>query len=316
MTSPTLIGRFFEAIRRSVISVSFFFVRIQPFNFIATRIIKPFTPILPRFIPDKFPVAGRITVSYPGSTKLILQSNGRDTIASRLFWNSHQGHEPETVNVYRKLLNRSSVVIDVGASTGLFTLIAGQECPYGEIHAFEPVPETFDFLVRNINLNHFTNVTAVRACATSFDGKIDLYLNESPALHLTASVLAGYRASSGAIHAPSITLDSYASKNSLDKIDLIKIDAEGSDDMVLAGAVNILKHQQPLIICEVLYDHTDKLLQSFLEDTGYQYLSINDKGLQLRQKIIGDKNYKYRNYLLVPKSKLAEITNQINTSAL
>ena len=117
-----------------------------------------------------------------------MRTDGRDAIASRLYWNGLQGHEPEPLSIYQKLVYNAGTVFDVGTRTGLFTLIAGKVNQTIEVHAFEPVPETFGWLVRNVAVNGLANVTPVQACVTNFDDEIAIYPNQSPVLPFQTSI--------------------------------------------------------------------------------------------------------------------------------
>jgi hypothetical protein len=124
---------------------------------------------------------------------------------------------------------------------------------------------------------------------------------------MTASTIEDYRISDSALLVESLKLDTYVAKNAIPTVDLIKIDAEGSDPHVLEGALEVMKAHKPVIICEVLYNHTDVQLQKILDGIGYKYFAIRNKRLVTTVTIRGDSDYKYRNYLFVPDSKAAEI---------
>lgn len=228
-------------------------------------------------------------------------------------WNGLHGHEPETLSIYPQLLSNAKTVFDVGASTGLFSLIAGKANPNIDVHAFEPVPETFSWLVRNIGVNGLKNVIPVQACVTNYDGEIAIYPNESPVLPLQTSVTKDYqgRETLRKITTRALTLDSYVATIRAKTVDLLKVDVEASDHIVLEGAREVLKQYRPLIICEVLYQDTDQPLQRVLEDTGYDYFHIVAEGLLAKTGIVGDSNYIFRNYLFVHQSKLAEVAKWI-----
>jgi FkbM family methyltransferase len=68
-------------------------------------------------------------------------------------------------------LSDARVIFDVGASTGLFRLITAADGEYREVHAFESVPKTYLYLLRNIAANGLQNIKAVQACVGSFDGE-------------------------------------------------------------------------------------------------------------------------------------------------
>ena len=292
--------------RKRLVWLVFRLLRIRWANKLLTRLFKLSGRRLPIIIMARFPVTSDVKVTLPNSHTIVLRTDGRDTIASRMYWQGIQAHEPETIAIYLELIPKVNIVFDVGASSGLFSLIAGVVNPKLTIHAFEPVPETFEFLANNIAVNNLQNIVPVLACATDYDGSITVYPNLSPALPFQASTTPGYQGHSTPreITARSLTLDSYASSNKLDKIDLMKIDAEASDHTVLEGSKGIVARYRPLIICEVLFEDTDHRLEAFFHGTGYKYFSIEESGLVPRTEVLGDSNYIYRNFLFVHESKV------------
>ena len=295
-----------EHLSRAAILLTFSILRVGLINLLFRCSLKPFAPILPGSLTGKFPVVGTIKVGLPNGKSLVIKSDGRDTIASRMYWRGLNGHEPETISLFLHLLSNAKVVFDVGASTGLFTLIAGTINPKIEVHAFEPVPEIFDSMVRNIAANGLTNVEAVRACVTDHDGEIDLYPNQSPALPFQASIRENYggHETPRKIRAQALTLDSYADQIGVSTVDIIKIDAETSEPSILKGAQTVLRKYTPWVICEVLYDDTDRMFPGLLDENVYQFFHIRKEGLIKQSEIVGDSAYIYRNYLFAPKSRL------------
>src|SRR5205823_7308037 len=69
-------------------------------------------------------------------------------------------------NVLLNVLSRAELFIDVGAHYGFYTLLAARNHPQLRILAFEPVPQTFEVLRRNVALQRSPNVT-VRPVAIS-----------------------------------------------------------------------------------------------------------------------------------------------------
>ena len=261
---------------RAFIIVAFALVRAPLVNLVLRLSLKPLASILPKVLVLKLPVVGTIKVKLPNGNTVIFKSDGRDTIASRMYWLGLDSHEPETLNLFLHLLPHAKVIFDVGASTGIFSLTAGRMEPNLEIHAFEPVPAIFDSMVRNIEANSITNVQAIKACVTDFNGEIDLFPNQSPALPFQASVRENYRGETtpDRIHVEALTLDSYVSKIGVSTVDIIKIDAEVSEPEILKGSLSIIERFSPLIICEVLYTDTDRRLNGLLDDNVYQFFHI------------------------------------------
>ena len=85
------------------------------------------------------------------------------------------------------------MVLDVGASTGLFALVVGVMDLEVKVHAFEPVSEIYDFLVKNISVNGLWNIQPVKACIANYDGHISVYPNQTPILPFQASTRKDYQ---------------------------------------------------------------------------------------------------------------------------
>ena len=67
--------------------------------------------------------------------------------------------EPVETSLLLDNLRPGDTVIDVGANVGYYTLLAARKVgPRGKVVAFEPDPESFSFLKRNVKANGFTNV--------------------------------------------------------------------------------------------------------------------------------------------------------------
>lgn len=283
--------------------------RIRWVNVTFRRLFKLSGVNLLPMVQDRFPVTGDVRVPLPNGRHVVLRTDGRDTIASRIYWKGVRGHEPETIELYIKLVLTVDVVLDVGASSGLFSLIAAAVNKELTVHAFEPVPETYEFLLVNIAVNLLKNVIPVLACVTDYDGEISVYPNVSPALPFQSSTTRNYqgRTTLREISARAVTLDSYVAGHEKRKIGLLKIDAESSDHLVLEGSTEILARDKPLIICEVLYTDTDHRLEGFFRDIGYRFFRIDQNGLVPRDKVLGDADYVLRNFLFVHESKIDEV---------
>src|SRR5207244_3754027 len=70
--------------------------------------------------------------------------------------------EPLETKVVQNEVRRGSVVLDIGAHIGYYTLLMARLVgPQGRVFAFEPNPANYDLLRRNIQINSYRNVTAV-----------------------------------------------------------------------------------------------------------------------------------------------------------
>lgn len=68
-------------------------------------------------------------------------------------------YEPRETNLFKKIVRHGMTVIDLGANIGYYTLIASKLVgESGKVYAFEPEPDNFNILVKNININNLKNV--------------------------------------------------------------------------------------------------------------------------------------------------------------
>ena len=268
---------------------------------------------LPNIVMERFPISGDVQVDLPEGHTLVFRTDGRDAIASRMYWRGIMAHEPETIELFTRLVPSVDVVLDVGASTGLFALVASVMNPKVTVHAFEPIPETYDFLVENISVNGLRSIQPVKACITNYNGHIFVYPNRTPILPFQASTRKDYQSRMTPREVPSLalTLDSYVADQHIENVGLLKIDAEASDHTVLEGAKRILDRDRPYIICEVLYTDTDHLIQGFFKGTDYRYFRISNEGLKPMTEVLGDSDYMYRNYLFVHESQMDSLEGLI-----
>ena len=291
-------------IRAVAKQILFDILRVRAINELLRRLREPLLLLLPGRMVGRIPVVGQVKVCTPDSVVVLLESDGTDSLASSLYWSGLQAFEPETVNLYMHLLRHASVVFDIGAYTGLYTLLAAVERRDRTVHAFEPVPKTFEALVRNVEVNNLDNVHPVWTAVADIDGETQLYIPQSTTLPFTASIKKGFRKVQTSTAVPVLTIDAYVEANGVPCVDLMKIDTEGTEHQVLRGARTVLERDSPLIICEVLKGLTETLLHGLLDGTSYRYFHITKAGLVQKEAIEGDENYTERNFLLIPEDRI------------
>jgi len=273
-------------------------------NTLLVAIVKLLRPVLPASIVNFIPVTGSVKVQLPGGQSLSLLSDGRDWIATLIAWNGLDGFEPETIRIYLQLLENTGTVLDIGANTGLYALIAAAHRPSRAIYAFEPLPGAFDRLVRNVEANGLRNITPVQAAVANFDGEVALYVPDKVVVPRSASTLQGFRKAAQTLTVPALKLDTYVESNRIEQIDLLKVDTERTEHLVLQGAQNLLARDRCAIICEVLDREKENDLQAIFQEMGYAYFLISAHGLVRQERIVSDPAGKYANYLLVAEDRI------------
>jgi len=277
----------------------------QKINPVVRTLLKPMSPYVLSDKITRLPViGGKVSVKLPDGKLMLLHSKDGDEVATPAFWRGFEGYEPETTRIFYVLAKQSKVIFDVGAYTGYYALLAAIGNKEAKVFAFEPVPRIFEHLNRNIQLNGLSNIITSDNAVTNFDGEVTLYIPAGD-MRSSASTLRGFREAEQELQVPATTLDTFVSKNSIEKVELLKIDTEATEPLVLEGGRNVIQRDEPMIICEVLRGRTEKSLHQFLSPLGYSYYWITDKGLIRKDTIEGDGTNKYRNYLFCKKEKLA-----------
>jgi FkbM family methyltransferase len=148
---------------------------------------------------------------------------------------------------FARTVKPGMTVIDVGANFGYYSILFGEAVgPRGHVIAVEPVPATAAMLTRSIALNGYTGTTTIVQAA----------LGQEPAGHAhliipgnepkNATVIAA--AAPGSFEVPLTNLDTLALHR--DRVDLIKIDAEGAEIEILAGMRQLIERHAPAVMLE------------------------------------------------------------------
>jgi FkbM family methyltransferase len=126
------------------------------------------------------------------------------------------------------------VVIDVGAQVGIVSIYLAKRHPEITIYAFEPIPENFERLLRNLKANDVKNVTAINQAITC-DGR-DLMLYGD--LGSNSGGISAFTGEVGPRHlALSMTLDDVLKAYGIKRVKLLKIDCEGAEYEILTDEV-------------------------------------------------------------------------------
>lgn len=143
-------------------------------------------------------------------------------------------YEPQTTQYVMNSVKEGDTVIDIGASLGYYTLILARLVgPSGTVYAFEPLPNYFKILKRNVQANGYDNVVLVNKAVSNSDGTARFYI---PHNSFGMSSLFPHTKPKEIINVETVCIDSYDLKD----VNLIKIDVEGAEASVLKGMKQLL----------------------------------------------------------------------------
>lgn len=159
------------------------------------------------------------------------------------------------------------VVVDAGAHYGVYTLLASRLVGNrGIVLAFEPHPHNYKRLLTNLRVNKIKNVKTFNLALGDFDGQTKLYLFSDSGGHSTTPELSSTSYFDGYINVKVNRIDTIIRKLGIEKISLIKIDAEGAELKILRGArKSIQKHRPKLTIASYHYPNEAIEIKQWLE---------------------------------------------------
>lgn len=187
-------------------------------------------------------------VPFEGTLKLAVEASFRSIVTSVLLAEG-DWFEVE-MEFWRDRIQPGMTVIDVGANVGVYTFSAALRVgSTGRVLAIEPFSGCVQCLEATCEVNHLSQVQVFRAAASDRPGTLHLALHGASELNQVITDPAA--APTGATEAiPCLTLDSLIDQEHLDRVDFLKIDAEGHELQVLQGSDRLLRTFAPIILYE------------------------------------------------------------------
>jgi len=189
--------------------------------------------------------------------------------------------EPHMHKIFEKYVNKDSIVVEGGCHIGSHTLKLAYLCKH--IYAFEPMPESFDLLNKNLDINNLNNVTVIKKGLSNNNDKTHFeWITEgNPGGSGLADNPMGkphWATQNNKILVDLITIDLL----NLDKLDFIKLDIEGYESKAIEGAIKTINKFKPIITMEfwsnynggVDINYTKKIFNNLLE-IGYSCIHIS-----------------------------------------
>jgi FkbM family methyltransferase len=213
------------------------------------------------------------------------------------------------------LVPPGGVCLDIGAAGGTYTYLLSQLVgEEGHVHAFEPRPRSYRFLERSRRLLGLANVSLHQlALAESAGVEVMLVPRRWGLRFSTRSFLQrGLDAKTGdfypeftsasGIAVECTTLDLFAERQRLPRVDFIKIDVEGAELWTLHGGSRTITAHRPVILCEIEHRHLAKYgvspdrVLDWLIERGYRSYAFGEGCFWEVNRVISAEN----NYLFIP----------------
>lgn len=196
----------------------------------------------------------RIAVTPPSALLLTRLRNGamvagynRPGYGGRGVYVYGDSLEPELSHL-QHFLAQGHVFVDVGANVGVFTMKAAKEIGNdGLVIAIEPFIETAFRLSENVRANEYSNVRVRNFCIGSRTENSRLHLNKGKPNSF--SLVSNGDAESTSVLC--VSLDDLCRWENLERLDYLKIDAEGAEAQVLEGGQEAIRRFRPIVQVEI-----------------------------------------------------------------
>jgi FkbM family methyltransferase len=185
------------------------------------------------------------------------------------------GFELKTMRLYKVLIKKGDIVLDIGANVGAHTLpFAKIVGPCGKVYAFEPTEYAFRKLLRNVSLNHdlYGQVNTVQAMLlneNNQDHSPSFLYSSWPLIH-QEDLHKQHRGRLMTIKgAEKTSLDDFVNRTMINRVDFIKIDVDGNEIDVLQGSWGTIQKFRPIILMEFapyLFENNKRHMEKILSD--------------------------------------------------
>lgn len=185
-----------------------------------------------------------------------------------------QTFDPEELAILADRIRDGFVFIDIGANVGAYSLfVASRAGPSAHIVAIEPQPAIFDRLVGNVRLNGFFNIKAIACAVADKTGELTLFIDSRNSGESSVKIVASGAAEP--IRVPAKTLLELIGEEGFERIDAVKLDVEGAEDLVLAPFfADAPVHLHPgLLVIENAVGQWQTDLPALLAEHGYRQLA-------------------------------------------
>jgi FkbM family methyltransferase len=223
----------------------------------------------------RLPYRGFVDVNGYAGGEFVMFNNNDDPVALNIGWTGE--YAPASARLWQALAAGTPTILDIGASTGYFGLLAARAAPTASIVCLEPLLLNYARLELNLALNDVHNVRALRAAAASADAVGALHVFGSGDVLPTDSTLHdGGRPFVRVENVTTVSVDNFFKQEGSGAPGLIRIDSGGDEDEIMAGMAQTLSRSRPDLLIAISDCARVQRIDSGLRQHGYQLYGIDE----------------------------------------
>jgi len=199
--------------------------------------------------------------------------------------------ENPVTKIYAKYLRKGAITIEVGANMGYYTLLAASLVGHrGKVIAFEANRALSELLYKSVDINYYLhhceiiNKAVADKTGTLTFRIIKEHMGTSSAAPFDQEYLDNSRDTMEETTVESVSLDEFLEERGMHHVDVIKIDAEGSEPLIFKGLQKTLEKSEDLT---VIFELNAGMIRAMGHDPGEMLESLVEKGFAL-QRIVRD----------------------------
>ena len=178
-------------------------------------------------------------------------------------------------------LPANPIIIDVGANAGFFNVLLFSKLKTARVFAYEPLASNIELFLKTIERNEaMKNIELKKVAVTGINkDSIELFTEDTEDNTVVSSIFAGFnKLNQKTISVPAQSLTSIIQENNFEKVDLLKLDCEGSEyDIIYNTNADVLKKVNAMVIEVHQIDGEQNNLNSlnqYIKTLGYNTRSL------------------------------------------
>lgn len=232
----------------------------------------------------QFPYHGFLEIEPTIGEPIALFDDNDDLVCMSLGWRG--SYQPASLRLWQVLAMQGDVALEIGAYTGIYTLMAARAATAARLIAVEPVMANLARLRQNLEANGCDDrVLTVHAAVLDRTGEVTVSWDASrDILASGASIVRPAPEETGACEVVSaVTGDDLLKRAGETTVNLVKIDVEGAEVQVLQGMAGLLEQCGPDLLIACSDEKAAARIDAILGPLGYRVHTINDDSLRVEE---------------------------------